>query len=66
MSEISVYVCDTAQQAQEAKTFLTTRGYREADIAADQVDTFIYNAATFSTGTTTDNIAGKWIVRGRK
>lgn len=65
MSEISVYICDTAAQAQQAKTFLTTRGYREADIAVDQVDTFIYDAATFSTGTT-DSLDSKWIVQGKR
>lgn len=65
MSAQVVYVCDDAEKAETARQVLIGQGFSEDDISADQVDTFVYDAHSYSSGRT-DAVNGKWIVIGRK
>ena len=64
--EITVYACDTAVKAEEAKQFLLKRGYGEAGIVVnEQATVFIYDGTTYDGGAH-DNLAGKFVVVGKK
>jgi len=63
--EMSVYVCDTAVQAETAKQYLIGSGYSAAGISVEPVTVFNYDAVTYSSGKS-DGLADKFAVIGRK
>ncbi len=65
-NEVSVYSCDTAAKAEQAKQYLLQRGYDATGIVvSEQASVFIYDGVTYDGGTH-DNLSGKFIVVGRK
>ncbi|MDP2260825.1 MAG: hypothetical protein Q8J89_14030 [Caulobacter sp.] len=64
-SKSSLFVCDTPAQAVQARAVLRDQGFTEAQIDADQLAVFSYDAETHSNGAAEVH-ADKWIVIGRK
>ncbi|KQV56520.1 MULTISPECIES: hypothetical protein [unclassified Caulobacter] len=65
MSAQVVYVCDDPVKAETARQVLIRQGFPENDISADEIDIFVYDARSYSSGRT-DAANSKWIVIGRK
>lgn len=64
-AEMSVYICDAADQVATARQFMRSRGYSESGITDEQASVFIYDAKTYDGGKS-DDLAGKFVVIGRK
>ncbi len=62
---MSIYVCDSALKAEQAKQFLINQGYPEAGIKADQSEHVIYDGEKYGGGTSDDQV-NCWVVIGRK
>jgi len=64
-AEIKVYVCSTAEKAEEARNFLLLEQF--VDIAVEQADIFRYDSATYEGGTRHEGpLQGTLVVIGKK
>ena len=64
-AEMSVYICNSANQVATARQYLINRGYPEDGISSEAVAVFIYDAVTYDGGKA-DNLGTKIVVIGRK
>lgn len=63
--KMQVIVCDSANKAADARQFLMTIGYTDANITTEQAATFVYDARHFTSNpssTITDNAFNAWVV----
>jgi hypothetical protein len=60
-----VYVCASAGKAAQAQAVLIRQGFPAAQITAEKVDVFAYDAETYN-GSGSDSAETSWVVIGRK
>ena len=64
-AEIKVYVCSTAEKAEEARNFLLSEHF--VDITVEQAGIFRYDSLTYEGGTRHEGpLLGKFVVTGKK
>jgi hypothetical protein len=63
---MSIYVCDTSDQADEAEAYLIGMGFPAGQVTKEQVANLNYDAERWDGGSHDHFLTAKWVVIGRR